>query len=425
MEPKVADEEMTEPTKRAEAKRLHWPITPTGMSLVGFSQVGLFIIVLLYVLHEMKPVLLPLVLAILVSLIVYPVYQAFRAMRLPKLLSATATVCGLMAALVFGTYQAFLPGANWAKTVDQEELLEKMQEVFRPVKQVRAEIKEVAERVQNVTKQPPAPVTEANKVAEPGVDPLGPIASGGDGKEVTPPAEFKPVAEAPYVDAGKESKPKPAPVGAPVMVEIHEDPVSVLMTQTKDFGLGLVAFLLLVLFILAYGNRITRQISENEVAASFLERMGTDVSRYMFTITLINAGLGILIGLAMWGMGMPNPALWGVMAMVLNFIPYLGAFAGTFAIFLAALVNLESPGMVLAVPLVYFTLTAIEGNLVTPTVLGGRFRINPLVVFVWIFAWAGFWGIAGMLIAMPALVIFKIVCEYSPRMEKFRKVLGA
>ncbi len=81
--------------------------------------------------------------------------------------------------------------------------------------------------------------------------------------------------------------------------------------------------------------------------------------------------------------------------------------------------------MVLAIPVVYFGLTAIEGNLVTPTVLGGRFRVNPLVVFLWISAWAGFWGIAGILIAMPALVIFKIACENTDSMVKLRKVMEA
>jgi len=287
------------------------------------------------------------------------------------------------------------------------------------MKLVQAEIKQVAQKVQDATNEVPGPVTEANKVAG-----ISGTDDGGEGKKVDQIVEFKPEPKPPFIDKPEE-KPEPMPVGAPVMVEIHEDPVSALVTETRDFGLGLVAFLLLVLFILAYGNRITRKLGENDVAASILERMGKDVSRYMFTITIINAVLGIFIGLAMWWLGMPRPALWGVMAMLLNFIPYLGAFAGTFVIFIAATLNFEKPGMILAVPVVYFALTAIEGNLVTPTLLGGRFRLNPLVVFVWIFAWAGFWGIAGMLIAMPALVIFKIICDNTERMGKVSRVLGA
>ncbi len=404
-------------------KRLHWPTTPTGMSLVGFSQVGLFIIALFYVLHQMKPVLMPLVLAILVSLIVHPVYMGFRSVKIPRLLSATMTVCGLMGALVFGGYQAFLPAAEWATTVDQDQLMEKVQEAFRPMKEVQAEIKEVAQKVQSATNEPPVPLPAANKVVDASGSPAG-EGDGGDA-EATPLApEYKPVFKAPFLDID-EKKQEPAPAGAPVRVEIHEDPVTVLMTATRDFGLGLVAFLLLVLFILAYGKRITRMLSENETAGAIMERMGKDVSRYMFTITVINAGLGLFVAAAMWGLGMPKPVLWGVMAMMLNFIPYLGAFCGTFLIFIAAAASFAEPGMRLVVPLVYFALTAIEGNLVTPTVLGGRFRINPLIVFVWILAWAGFWGVAGMLIAMPALVIFKIICDNTEKMGKVSRVLGA
>ena len=220
-------------------------------------------------------------------------------------------------------------------------------------------------------------------------------------------------------DAGKAKADKP------VMVEIHEDPVSILLEETRDFGLGFAAFLLMVFFILAYGHRIVGQLYRDANLESILDRMGREVSRYMFTITIINACLGICIAAAMWALGMPRPLLWGVMAMILNFIPYVGALGGALVVFFAAAVSFRDPGAVIVVPIVYFMLTAIEGNVVTPAVLGGRFRINPLVVFVWIFAWAGFWGIAGMLIAMPALVIFKIVCENTDKMAKFRRLLSA
>lgn len=405
-------------------KGIHWPTTPTGISLVGFSQVGLFIIVLFYVLHEMKAVLMPLVLAILVSLIVHPVYVVFRRIKVPRLLSAAITVCGLMAILTFGAYQAFLPGAEWVRTVNQEELIGKVQNVFKPMKKVRAEIKEMAKRVETATSDNSELITDANKVS-PDETPAGAVPE--ENKTLAEAVMKEPVKEAPFIEDSEkvEKTPEKKPESAPVMVEIHEDPISMLVAETRDFGLGLVAFLLLVLFMLAYGNRITRHFNTNETLASILERMGKDVSKYLFTITIINAGLGICIGMAMWGLGMPRPALWGVMAMLLNFIPYVGALMGTFVVFMAAAVNFDQPGMVLTVPLVYFGLTAIEGNLITPTVLGSHFKINPLVVFVWIFAWAGFWGIAGMLIAMPALVIFKIVCENSVKMEKFRGVLRA
>lgn len=224
---------------------------------------------------------------------------------------------------------------------------------------------------------------------------------------------------------GASGEVKAKPKVEPVMVEMSSDPIADVVEQAKDFGVKTAAFLLMVLFTLAYGNRILNCLNEDAATETILGKMGEDVSRYLFTITAINGVLGLCIGLAMWALGMPNPALWGILGMVLNFIPYVGALIGTAVVFLIAAATFDSPGPVLMVPVVYFGLTAMEGNLVTPLLLGRRFLLNPLVVFVWIFAWAAFWGIAGMLIAMPSLVIFKIVCENTATMERFRRLLSA
>ncbi len=394
-----------EAPKEPERHRLsRWPVIPTGMNATSASQVGLFIIVLGYVLHQMKPVLMPLVLAILVSLIVHPVYMGLRNIRLPRFLCATITLIGLVGLIVLGCYQVLLPAAEWMRNVDKDTMVERVQRVFKPMKEVRAELTQMANRVEKAT--------EPEKgAAAAGADTEGSQAELGD---VVIPVERPPSVEV-----------ETAVAEPPVQVEIHEDPISAIWEGGQDLVIGTMAFLLMVLFILAYGNRIVRELNQDEKTASVLSRMGSEVSRYLFTITVINSCLGICVALAMWGMGMPRPMLWGIMVMVMNYIPYVGALIGAFVMFLAAAVNFEQPGMVLAVPLVYFTLNAIEGNLITPMVLGGRFRVNPLVVFVWISAWAGFWGVAGILIAMPALVIFKIVCENTESMDRVRKVLEA
>ena len=408
--------------ERAAAQSVHGKLKlpASGTDLGGIAQVGLFVIVVFYVLHEMKPVLLPLVLAILVSMIVYPIYLIFRKMRFPRLLSSLATVIGLTAIITFGAYQSILPGAQWLRTMDETEVLNRMQEAFRPVKAVQAEIEAMADRVEEATNVVPVEVTEEISEEKPSVsEKLNEVAG-----EVSAPdpkvSEKLPVEK-------KTIKRTSTKVGggAPVQVEIHEDSVSMMLEEAKDFGFGFVAFLLLVLFILAYGSLIVEQLNRKKRIRVILSRVGHDVSKYMSTVALINVGLGVCVGLAMWGLGMPRPVLWGIMATVLNFVPYIGALAGTFVVFVAAAVNFQDPGKFIIVPVVYFVLTAIEGNLVTPMALGGRFRINPLVVFVWIFAWAGFWGISGILIAMPALVIFKIFCENTEKMQTVRRVLSA
>ncbi|MDP4721549.1 MAG: AI-2E family transporter [Akkermansiaceae bacterium] len=411
--------EHEEAASRSLLGKLKLP-TP-GTDLVGLAQVGLFVIVLFYVLHEMKPVLLPLVLAILVSMIVHPIYLVFRKMRIPRLLSSLATVAGLTAITAFGAYQSILPGAQWLRNMDETEVLERMQDAFRPVKVVQAEIELMADRVEEATNKVPVEVSEEiPKVEKPSVsEKLDEMAA--DVSATDPKVSEKQPEERKAIKRTRTEMVS----SAPMQVEIHEDSVSLLLKEAKDFGFSFVAFLLLVLFILAYGTLILEQLNRKERVRNILSRVGNDVSKYMSTITLINIGLGVCVGLAMWGLGMPRPVLWGIMATVLNFVPYIGALAGTFVVFLAAAINFQDPGKLIAVPLIYFALTAIEGNMVTPMVLGGRFRINPLVVFVWIFAWAGFWGISGILIAMPALVIFKIFCENTEKMKTVRRVLSA
>lgn len=388
-------------------RRARWCSLRDSVNLIGVSQVGLFVLALGYVLHVAKPVLLPLVLAVLASLVLQPVYRGFRRIRFPRFLASAATVTGLIAVIGFGAWQIALPGAKWMRNVDEELVSLRVQEVFRPVKKVGAGIKQVADKVEQVTRVEETDSANGNGGATV------------EGNAAIPPPPFLAEVTPP---AGESSPAETEPV-KPVVVEIREDPLATVLGETRAFGVLIVAFLILVLFILAYGNRIVRCLGEDEGTAAILERMGSDVSRYLFTITVINACLGVAVGAALWALGMPNAVLWGLMAMVLNYVPYIGALAGTLFVFVAAAATFDQAFMVLVLPATYFALTSIEGNLITPLVLGGRFRLNPLVVFVWIFAWGAFWGIAGMLIAMPALVTFKIVCENTATMEKFRRVL--
>ncbi|MFC7336796.1 AI-2E family transporter [Haloferula chungangensis] len=406
-----------------EAGRPRWRLVKNGLSITRVSQVGLFLLVLGYFFHQTKPVLFPIVLAVLVSLVLKPVYLLFRKIRLPAFAAALLTVSGLLALIIFGVYQAALPGAAWLEKVDREQVVSRVQEVFRPVKEVKAGIQEIAEQVDEVTTE--------------GAEDPDPAEADGDNQDLSEKSEEIVVRdnseslsrdkEALLTTRGavtqKTGKNKPG--GDPVLVEIRENRVSALISETQEFGVLLIAFLLLVLFILAYGNRMARALSKDPTLESLLPRMGDEVSRYLFTITFINACLGLVIGLAMWALAMPMPILWGVLAMILNFIPYVGGIAGAIAVFFVAVASFDSPALAITPSLVYVAMTAIEGNIITPLVLGGRFKLNPLIVFVWIFAWAGFWGIGGMLVAMPTLVILKIACENTATMERFRRVLSS
>ena len=148
------------------------------------------------------------------------------------------------------------------------------------------------------------------------------------------------------------------------------------------------------------------------------------VSSYLLTVTLINIALGVVIGLAMWLMEMPNPALWGAMATTLNFIPYLGAMAGTIVVFLVAVFSFDSLAYASLVPVVYFGCTALEGNFVTPSLLGRNMSMNPIVVFLSLVFWGWMWGVGGALIAVPTLAILKIGLDQFDRTRPIGTLLG-
>ena len=110
-------------------------------------------------------------------------------------------------------------------------------------------------------------------------------------------------------------------------------------------------------------------------AVDIAREMEVQISTYILWTTLINGGLGVATTLAMWALGMPNPSLWGVLAFVTNFIPYLGGLVCTVIIGLAALVAFPDPGWAILVPLVFLLLmtglcSAAEGGETTVTVAG-------------------------------------------------------
>jgi predicted PurR-regulated permease PerM len=123
-------------------------------------------------------------------------------------------------------------------------------------------------------------------------------------------------------------------------------------------------------------------------------------------------------------LGLPNPMLWGVMATVLNFVPYLGAMVGIAVIAAVAALTFETPSEYFLPPLVYFLLTAIEGYFLTPIIVGRQLTLNPFVILLGLFLWGWMWGIPGAVLAVPMLASFKIVCDHIPPLTPVGEFLG-
>jgi predicted PurR-regulated permease PerM len=205
---------------------------------------------------------------------------------------------------------------------------------------------------------------------------------------------------------------------------------STAISITKSL-LGWLTVIPLTLFFLLGGPpllaRLGASLAGNEASARTLrltEAIRYEVGRYFGTIALINVGLGVCTALAMYALGMPNAILWGVIAALFNFVPYLGPIAAFFILSVAALVTFESLGEALAVPGVFLCLHLIEGQLVQPLTVGRRFEVNGLVVLLAVWFGYGFWGIPGMLLAMPTVVALKVAAQYQPNWGTVRDFLS-
>jgi len=137
-----------------------------------------------------------------------------------------------------------------------------------------------------------------------------------------------------------------------------------------------------------------------------------NVSVYLLSITTINLGLGVLIAACLYAIGLPNALLWGAMAGLLNFIPYLGALVGVSVVAVVAIISFDSLSHAALAPILYAACNLLESQLVTPSVLGRRLSLNPVLVFISVIFWGWLWGMPGAMLAVPLLIIVHVLCRH-------------
>ncbi len=157
--------------------------------------------------------------------------------------------------------------------------------------------------------------------------------------------------------------------------------------------------------------RVMPTLSDKKKALQVAYDIERDVSRYLLTVSAINAALGLGIGVALWLLGMPNPLLWGVLAGLLNFLPYIGAILGIVATGVMAIVSFHTLGEAAVVPAVYLVFTVLEGQFITPWLLGKRFSLNTVVILLSIAFWGFMWGAVGVFVAVPMLIMLRALCD--------------
>ncbi len=188
----------------------------------------------------------------------------------------------------------------------------------------------------------------------------------------------------------------------------------------------------LLFFLLASGRmfydklvRALPSLTEKKRAIRIAHAVEKQVSGYLFTIALINVSLGLVIAALMYAMGMPNPVLWGAMAALLNFIPYVGALIGLAVVSAVALITFDTLGQAVLTGGVFAICTVLEGQLITPTLVGRRLELNTVAVFIAVALWGWLWGIPGALIAVPLLVSLRVLCEHIEALSTLGEFISA
>ncbi len=337
------------------------------------SLVGLFILAALYTLHFAQGFFLPIVLAVFLDFLLSPVVRTLRKVGLPEPVGAGFVMLALLGILATGVWYLSGPASQWLSRAP-----ESIETVERKLKTVRG------------------PMDQVTKAAE-------------------------------KMEAATEVETERTP-----QVEIKGPSLSTQLFGGTAAFLGTVTIVVfLTYFLLAVGDlflqklvTVLPQFNDKKKAVAIARETEAQISAYLLTSTFVNIGVGVVTALALWLLDMPNAVLWGVVAAVLNFVPYIGAVVNMVILGLAALLAFESTTDALMVPAAFLAINIIEGNLVTPMILGSKMRLNTVALFIGLVFWWFLWGIPGAILAVPIMAALKIMCDHIESLAPIGEFLG-
>ena len=220
---------------------------------------------------------------------------------------------------------------------------------------------------------------------------------------------------------------------APMEVEVVSDTgiAATLFSMAPGFLGRILLALILLFFLIASGDMFLTKAVQSferfadkrravEVVHAIEDRLGY----YLGGITIINAGLGTAVAIAMHLWGLPSAVVFGFMAFGLNFVPFLGGLMGATVAAAVAFVSLDDTWAVIGVFATYIILTSVEGQLITPLAISRRLRLNTPVVFLFVAFFAWIWSIIGMIVALPILIVLKIACDETESLQTLARFLG-
>jgi predicted PurR-regulated permease PerM len=346
-------------TTEAEEVRVTAPPVPTR----SFALNCLLFLAVMIIVKLAKPLMVTLALSLFFYFLLMPLVLLLGRCRIPRALAAGVVVSLVLVVLSYGVLYSIPPAAQWMEEVP--ELIPSLREKLLPVSEPIARIEQAA--------------IEVEKIARP------------DG----------------------DVQPEVTVAGGSVVDDMLGYGASVLIST------GVIVFL--TFFFLTFGERLQEKIAR--LGRSFAEQrrlvriartIQSEISRFLGVICTINLCLAAIASFVFWILGVPNFLLWGALAGIANFVPYAGAAAMTVLLAGVGLVTFDTVGDAALVPGCFLVLTILEGQLVTPVLIGRHLNLSPVIVLFAVIFWAYMWGLAGALVAVPILVSTKIVFAHVP-----------
>ncbi len=207
-----------------------------------------------------------------------------------------------------------------------------------------------------------------------------------------------------------------------VAVETPNSLVDIIATSAPLAAVQMFFAVLVIFFFLAGWTRMRKRTITARASfggamttARAIQQMVDATSTYLGTITLVNIALGLVTAFVLWLLGMPTPLMWGGIVTLLNYIPYLGPITSALLLSLGGLMTFNHPWYAFLPAVCFIGLHLVESNLITPSIVGRRLTINPLLILVALSFWAWVWGTTGALLAVPLLIIIKTVLDAAGR----------
>ena len=201
-----------------------------------------------------------------------------------------------------------------------------------------------------------------------------------------------------------------------VRLETTNSWIDTITTQAPHLLIQTFFALLVIFFFLAGWTAMRKRtiVSRGSfegalTTARVIQQVVEATSTYLGTITLINIGMGIITATILFFLGMDSPMMWGGIVAVLNYIPYLGPIACVLLLSFGGLMQFTDVWSAMLPPAIFLAMHVIEANVFTPSLVGRKLEINPLLILVSLSFWAWVWGTTGALLAVPLLIIFKTV----------------